>query len=70
MNVKTAMEDSTQFPKAPPLLFELTEEQAADLDKAKPPGAVTLTDRHLLFQPFRTRPTGSPGIEGVRRCSA
>ena len=25
------------------------------------------TDKDSLFQPFRTRPTGSPGIEGVRQ---
>lgn len=31
-----------QFPTAPPLRFELTEEQVADLERAKPPGVVAL----------------------------
>jgi hypothetical protein len=26
----------------------------------------SVTDKEMLFHPFRTRPTGSPGIEGVR----
>ena len=26
----------------------------------------SIIDKELHFQPFRTRPTGSPGIEGVR----
>ena len=25
-----------------------------------------IIDKNLLFHPFRNRPTGSPGIEGVR----
>jgi len=34
------MATADQLPKAPPLRFELTEEQVADLERAKPPGAV------------------------------
>ena len=34
------MATADQFPKAPPLRFELTEEQVADLERTKPPGAV------------------------------
>jgi hypothetical protein len=34
------MATAEQFPKAPPLRFELTEAQVADLEKAKPPEAV------------------------------
>ena len=36
------MASKSQFPTAPPLRFELTEEQVADLERAKPPGAVAL----------------------------
>ena len=32
----------------------------------KGPVSQLIADKDLLFQPFRTRPTGRPGIEGVR----
>jgi hypothetical protein len=36
------MATADQLPKAPPLRFELTEEQVADLERSKPPGSVAL----------------------------
>jgi len=49
------MATADQFPKAPPLRFELTEEQVADLERAKPPGAVALVvgyaERHRWPEP-------------------
>jgi hypothetical protein len=51
------MATESQFPKAPPLRFELTPEQVADLEKAKPPGAVALVvgyaERHRWPEPER-----------------
>ena len=36
------MATADQFPKAPPLRFELTEEQAAAIDANKPPGEAAM----------------------------
>lgn len=36
------MPTESQFPKAPPLRFELTEEQTAMIEEAKPPGDAAL----------------------------
>ena len=51
------MPTESQFPKAPPLRFELTEEQAALIEEAKPPGAVALVvgyaQRHPWPEPDR-----------------
>jgi hypothetical protein len=51
------MATESQFPTAPPLRFELTPEQAADLERAKPPGAVALVvgyaQRHPWPEPER-----------------
>ena len=41
-----------QFPKAPPLRFELTEEQAAAIDAAKPPGDVALVFGYARRHPW------------------
>jgi hypothetical protein len=49
------MATAEQFPQAPPLRFELTPEQVADLERAKPPGAVALVvgyaERHRWPEP-------------------
>jgi len=51
------MPSAEQFPKAPPLRFELTGEQVADLERARPPGAVALVvgyaQRHPWPEPER-----------------
>jgi hypothetical protein len=51
------MDNESQFPKAPPLRFELTEDQAAALDAAKPPGEAALilgyAQRHPWPDPKR-----------------
>jgi hypothetical protein len=51
------MATADQLPKAPPLRFELTEEQVADLERSKPPGSVALVvgyaERHLWPDPER-----------------
>jgi hypothetical protein len=36
------MPTESQFPKAPPLRFELTEEQATAIDATKPPGEAAM----------------------------
>ena len=41
-----------RFPKAPPLRFELTEEQAALVDAAKPPGDVALIVGYAQRHPW------------------
>lgn len=56
------MATADRFPKAPPLRFELTEEQAALVDAAKPPGEAALivgyARRHPCPDPERfTFPT-------------
>ena len=52
---RRVMATADQFPTAPPLRFELTEEQVADLERAKPPGAVALVvgyaERHRWPEP-------------------
>ena len=49
------MATAGQFPTAPPLRFELTEAQVADLERAKPPGSVALVvgyaERHRWPEP-------------------
>lgn len=51
------MATADQFPKAPPLRFELTGEQVADLEGARPPGTVALVvgyaQRHPWPEPER-----------------
>lgn len=46
------MASRDQFPEPPPLRFELTEEQAADLESAKPPGAVALVFGYAHRHPW------------------
>ena len=46
------MPTESQFPKAPPLRFELTEEQAALIEDAKPPGDVALVVGHAQRHPW------------------
>lgn len=46
------MPTADQFPKAPPLRFELTEEQAAALDAAKPAGDVALVVGYAQRHPW------------------
>jgi hypothetical protein len=41
-----------QFPKAPPLRFELSEEQAAMIEEAKPPGDVALVVGYARRHPW------------------
>jgi hypothetical protein len=51
------MATAEQFPKAPPLRFELTGEQVADVERANPPGMVALVvgyaQRHPWPEPER-----------------
>jgi hypothetical protein len=46
------MATESQFPKAPPLRFELTEEQAAMIEEAKPPGDVALVVGYARRHPW------------------
>lgn len=46
------MATAEQFPKAPPLRFELTEEQAAMIEEAKPPGDVALVVGYAQRHPW------------------
>jgi len=46
------MATADQFPKAPPLRFELTEEQAASLRAAKPGGDVALVVGYAQGHPW------------------
>lgn len=46
------MATADRFPKAPPLRFELTEDQAAALDAAKPPGDAALIVGYAQRHPW------------------
>jgi len=46
------MATESQFPTAPPLRFELTPDQVADLERAKPPGSVALVFGYAQRHPW------------------